>query len=266
MLEGHFIPSAEGCLFVTQFGEISSDTAILCLPSITEELNLSRAVVAKQAQLFAKNNLPCFVLDYYGTGDSEGEFEQANGDIWLDNILDIGQWLTEQGIEKIILFGVRFGSLLILAHQNKLHQALPIVKQILWKPVTSGKQFAGQFIRIKQANSMMNKSSERINWRAQVLEGNDTEIAGYLLTKKMLLSMEALQLCKTFQPKSELHWFDLSSKEPTPLAQRLVSQWSENKAIIHCFDCPSFWQVPEVFSLPELEQLTLDVAMDKGPL
>ncbi|MCW9008169.1 MAG: hypothetical protein OQK02_09550, partial [Marinobacter sp.] len=70
MLTGHFISSEQGNIFLTQFGEILGNTAILCLPSITEEMNLARAVVAKQAQGFATQGVPCFVLDYYGTGDS----------------------------------------------------------------------------------------------------------------------------------------------------------------------------------------------------
>jgi len=262
MLAGHFISSPQGQLFITQFGDVSDDTAILCLPSITEEMNLARAVVAKQAQHFANADIPCFILDYYGTGDSEGEFEQANADIWLENILAAGEFIQKQGITKIILWGIRFGALLVLSHQEKLHQQLPIIQQILWKPVTSGKLFAGQFLRIKQANAMMNSASnnatgEKVNWREQVLAGNDVEVAGYLLTKTMLQSMESLQISKDFQPLSTFNWFELAAKEPTPLTKRLSASWDDTMAKVHCFDCPPFWQVPEVFSLPELEQLTV---------
>lgn len=263
MLAGHFISSPHGQLFITQFGEVTGGTAILCLPSITEEMNLSRAVVAKQAQRFANENLPCFVLDYYGTGDSEGEFEQANTDIWLENILTAGEFMQQQGITKIILWGIRFGALLVLTHQEKLHQQLPISKQILWKPVTNGKLFAGQFLRIKQANAMMNAASskekgDKVNWREHVFAGNNVEVAGYLLTKAMLQSMELLQINKEFQPLSPLEWFELAAKEPTPLTKRLSAQWDDEIAKVHCFDCPPFWQVPEVFSLTKLEQLTVN--------
>jgi len=266
MLSGHFIPSPEGKLFVTQFGELGSDTAILCLPSIIEELNLARAVVAKQAQMFAQHNIPCFVLDYFGTGDSEGEFEQADCDLWLENVLTAGEWLKQQGFSKIILFGVRFGGLLMMAHQESLHQRLPIVKQILWKPVTNGKQFAGQFLRIKQANSMMNQSSAKINWRQHILDGNNTEVAGYLVTPKMLATMELLKLQDNMQPASSVIWFELAAKEPTPLTQRIIANWSENSVSVYCVKTPPFWQVPEVFSLPELCQLNLILLTEQASL
>lgn len=263
MLAGHFISSSQGKLFITQFGEVSGDTAVFCLPSITEEMNLARAVVAKQAQHFASENLPCFILDYYGTGDSEGEFEQANADIWLENILAAGDFIQQQGITKIILWGIRFGALLVLSHQEKLHQKLPIIQQILWKPVTNGKLFAGQLLRIKQANAMMSKASskeagDKVNWRDHVLAGNYVEVAGYLLTKAMLQSMESLQISKDFQPLSTLGWFELAAKEPTPLTKRLSAPWDDVMANVHCYDCPPFWQVPEIFALPELEQLTVN--------
>ncbi len=263
MLTGHFINTEQGNIFLTQFGEVTSDTAILCLPSITEEMNLARAVVAKQAQHFASEAFPCFVLDYYGTGDSEGEFEQANADIWLENIIATGEFMKQQGVTNIILWGIRFGALLILSHQEKLHQQLPIIKQVLWKPVTNGKLFLGQFLRIKQANALMNKTSnkaadDKINWREHTLAGNDVEVAGYLLTKAMLQSIESLQISKDFQPLSSLHWFELAVKEPSPLTKRLFESWDETITKLHCFDCPPFWQVPEMFSLPELELFTVN--------
>lgn len=268
MLSGHFITSPLGQLFVTQFGEITGDTAILCLPSIVEEMNLSRAVVAKQAQRFSQQGLPCFILDYFGTGDSEGEFEQANADIWLENIFVLGAYMQQQGISKIILWGIRFGALLALTHQEELHQKLPIIKQLLWKPVTNGKLFVGQFLRIKQTNAMMtssssNKVGEKINWREHVLADNNVEVAGYLLTKSMLQSIELLQISKGLQPLSKLHWFDLAAREPTPLTDRFTALWNDTVVKVHCLDCPPFWQVPEVFYLPELELLTINATYEK---
>ncbi|KGJ95947.1 hypothetical protein [Thalassotalea sp. ND16A] len=256
MLEGHFIPSKQGKLFVSQFGKSNSDAAILCLPAITEELNLSRAVVAKQAQNFAQHGLPCFVLDYFGTGDSEGELEQADCDLWLENVLTAGEWLKQQGISKIILWGVRFGALLILAHQKKLHQALPINKQLLWKPVTNGKQFARQLLRIKQAASIIHSSAKNTDWRQRILAGHNTEIAGYNITSRMLTSLEMLQIDDDMRPASPIIWIELATNELSPVTKNLCAKWPQGSVSVHCFESPPFWQVPDVFSLPELYELT----------
>lgn len=257
MLKGHFVPSSKGNVFVTQFGNVKNDVAILCLPSITEELNLSRAVVAKTA-IELSTKIPVFILDYFGTGDSHGEFEQATTDIWLDDIVEICRWLKSQGINNIIIWGVRFGALLALHAQNRIQEELSLVQFIFWKPVTNGKQFAGQFLRIKQANAMMN-SGEKINWRKHILDGSDTEVAGYILNSKMLTSLEALQFTPKDAPVVPVTWFELAAHELTPSTKRIIGQWPENLIKTHTVECPMFWQVPEVFALPHLSEQTCKV-------
>ncbi len=252
MLQGHFVNSTKGKVFITQFGDLQGDTAILCLSSITEELNLARAVVAKQAKAFADNGLPCFILDYYGTGDSEGEFEQADTRIWQEDVVNACQWLTEQGVEKIILWGVRFGALLMFSQQAVLHQKFNIQAQLLWKPVTNGKIFAGQFLRIKQANNMMNNPAEKINWRQHILDGNETEVAGYRLNTAMLASIESLVIEPSFRPASLTHWFELASEKITPATERFCQSFDPAFINIQAFSCSPFWQVPEIFNVPDL--------------
>lgn len=262
-LKGHFIPSGLNNIFITQIGEVSGDTAILCLPSITEELNLARAVCARQMHAFAHHNLPAFILDYQGTGDSEGDFEQVNVETWLNDILTAGAWLKELGINNIILFGIRFGALLALHFQHELHNKLPIKQQIFWKPVINGKQFFGQFIRIKQASEMMKNNAEKIDWRQKVLQGNDIEVAGYTLNENLLKSAELCQVAKPFLPSSPIHWFEFGTASVPIVITNLISQDPSQLIQLHHVQCPPFWQVPEVFDCPELIDLTLSV-MQKG--
>ena len=267
MLTGHFIPSSQGDVFVTQFGNnsqiaqntsIDHNVAILCLPSITEELNLSRAVVGKTAQMLSKKT-PVFILDYFGTGDSCGEFEQATTAIWLDDIHTVCSWLKSQGFKKVIVWGIRFGALLALHAQSRIEQQLTLLQFVFWKPVTLGKQFAGQFLRIKQANAMMSKEDAKINWRQEILEGIETEVAGYKLNAAMLTSLEILQITPEVTPKAPVAWFELAAKDLTPITKKIIAQWPENKVTAQSIECPMFWQVPEVFSLPELSELTCKV-------
>ena len=256
-ISGHFIPSIKGNVLLTQFGELSK-TAILCLPSFAEELNLSRAVVAKQAQHFTVHQLPVVMLDYRGTGDSQGEFNDVAPDDWLEDILATGSWMREQGVEKIILWGIRFGSLLSMVHQDKLLSELPIVAQMHWKPVTNGKMFANQFIRIKQANTMMNATNEeKINWREHILAGNPTEIAGYLMTAAMLTGLDQLKVPADFIPKVPFLWLELAATSATPAVTRFTNSWGEDRVTLVCQGSPAFWQVPEVFDLPEIYSISL---------
>ena len=252
-IQGHFIQSVLGRVFVTQFGDQKSDTAVLCLPSVVEELNLARAVLAKQCQAFSRQGVDSFIMDYFGTGDSEGEFEQASADDWLNDVITVGQWLVAQGYQKLIIIGVRVGALLLAANQALLHQQLPIVGQILWKPITSGKLFVSQLLRIKQANQMMANTSEKVNWRNEILAGNSTEIAGYLVTRTFIEQLETLAIEPKSPWLSQTHWLELAATDLTPATKRFTNGQSSIQT--HTLATPAFWQVPEVFDLPELTTL-----------
>lgn len=263
-ITGHFIEASLGRVFVTEFCETAQenhDVAVLCLPSITEELNFSRAVLAKQCQLLAGHGVPSFIMDYYGSGDSEGEFEQANAQDWLNDVIEVGKWLVARGFKRIILLGVRVGALLLGANQERLHKALPVIAHILWKPLTSGKLFVSQFIRIKQANQMMaqstEKSGEKVNWRNEILAGNDTEIAGYLVSKNFIEQLEALSFSPSMTWQAPTYWLELASADITPATKRFTEH-AENVEV-HTLATPAFWQVPEIFELPALAELGLAI-------
>lgn len=257
MIAGHFISSPKGKIFVTQTGDLPAKTAILCLPPLFEELNLSRAVMAKQAHYFATNGLPCFVLDYLGTGDSEGELQQFTPEDWLQNVIDIGQWILSQDVEELIIWGVRFGGLLALHYQQSLHQALPIKRQLLWKPILKGKSYMNQFIRLKQANSMMTGDAPKTNWRQQIADGNATEIAGYEITSKLLTSLDSLEPLAEQLPCSRISWMELAATKLTPVISKFTADWPDDLITIHCLENPAFWQIPEIFALQQHYQINL---------
>jgi exosortase A-associated hydrolase 2 len=255
-LTGKYISSSGSNILLVQHGQIS-DTAILFLPSFGEELNLSRAVVTKQAHYFAQQGLATICVDYRGTGDSELEFDQVTCDDWLQDIISAGQWMQQQGVKRIVLWGIRFGSLLGMANQQTLLSSLPIFAQIHWKPVTNGKQFASQFLRIKQANNMMTKGAEKTNWREHIMAGNPVEVAGYSLTSDMLQSLDKLILSTDFKPATPFAWMELGATKITPAIARYTDNWDEERFRILLTDTTAFWQIPEVFDLPELYPASL---------
>jgi exosortase A-associated hydrolase 2 len=263
-LEGHFLPCEQGNIFITQFSVMLGDTAILCLPPLFEELNLSRAVIAKQAQRFSAHNLPCFVMDYFGTGDSEGELEQANIDIWLQNIVTTSKWLEQRGVKNIIIWGVRFGSLLVLAYQQLIVGQLPITYQLHWKPILNGRQYLAQFLRIKQTKDMLQsqhisfsgENSSKENWRERILLGETIEVAGYKVSTDLFVQVEQLSVNQKLQTLSPILWCELASNKPSPVLEKLLLGIDSSQISLHCVPSQSFWQTPEVFDVPELVSTT----------
>lgn len=248
MIYAHFIPSDSGNIFVAQLQRAaSSKAAILVVPPLFEELNLSAAVVSKTLQELPVSS---YRFDYLGTGDSEKELTEVNTDNWLRNIIDTGQWLVKEcGVEDIILLGVRFGALLQLANQQVLHDALPIRRQIVWKPITKGKILINQLMRLKHTNHTL-AGGEKVEWRERIRLGETIEVAGYPLTESLLTSIETLNIESTDTLCSPLHWLELGTVALSPAIAKF--QTALPNAQFKAVKCTSFWQTPELFEEPAL--------------
>ncbi|MCW8886364.1 MAG: alpha/beta hydrolase, partial [Motiliproteus sp.] len=114
--QGQFIEGAKGKLYLGCYGCWPAEKVIVLLPAFGEEMNLSRAVCTRQAYAFNSIGYSVVSLDYYGTGDSEGEFQDANADIWREDIRILLEWIGSQTQSKPILWGVRFGALLAASY------------------------------------------------------------------------------------------------------------------------------------------------------
>jgi exosortase A-associated hydrolase 2 len=243
-LKGHFISTQSGRLFVCQTGKPLNETGILCLPPVMEEMNLSRAVIAKQCQHLAAHHYPCFTLDYFGCGDSEGEFEQADSNIWMDNIISAVQWLKEQGINKVVIFAYRCSALVLSSVQDRLRKTNNIIGQIFFKPILQGKAFINQLTRLSAVSSALSKGA--------TLDSH--EVGGYRMKTAFRDSIASLSII----PQELLFPTivnELASQRVSPAIASLVEK--NSFVSVQLLDCPAFWQVPEIFELDDLNQQSL---------
>jgi len=249
-LQGHFLDSEHGKLFITQTGEIKGHTAVLCLPPIMDEMNMSRAVIAKQCQYLSEQGYPSFVLDYFGCGDSEGEFEQVNCSIWLENIVTVSDWLEQQGINRLIIFAYRFSALLVGASQDYLLKNTNLKAQVFFKPVHEGKTYLNQLLRLKKANTLLTKANA-----PAISESMENEIAGYIFSANLIESIELLNL-KPSSISVPTTCVELASSRVSLPTQKFVNA---NESLVNAdyLACPAFWQVPEIFDVPSLNDLSL---------
>lgn len=253
MIKGHFIESAQHRLFVTQYGESNKQKNVLLLPSMFEEMNLCRAILAKQANFLTQRGYCVYALDYAGTGDSEGDINQVTAMDWQRNIIDAVSWLKAQGVSTLSIWGVRFGGLMAFQSVAAIQTLLPVDSILLWKPVTKGKQFMTQFLRLKQANSMM-QGQEKVNWRQHILDGSETEVAGYPINASLLSSIDEIEIPKQLTFTAPIRWMELSASKITPAISMQTKLWPQQQYQIDCFEGSAFWQIPEIFAQPELSQ------------
>src|SRR5688572_7026689 len=128
--------------------------AVLFVHPFAEEMNRCRRMAALQARAFAEAGWTVLQMDLFGCGDSAGDFSAASWQAWLDDVVDAAAWLRENSGERLVIWGLRAGCLLAAQAARRIEPAADLV---LWQPVSSGKQFLQQFLRLKLAAQLMSK-------------------------------------------------------------------------------------------------------------
>lgn len=217
---------------------------------------MSRAIVTAQSRAFVERGEAVVCLDYFGTGDSEGELDQTHADLWMHDIGDILAWIRDQGAASISLWGLRFGGLLAMQFVAD-NPDVSVERMLLWKPVINGKVLMGQFFRLKQVSESM-KGGNKINWMARVVEGETVEIAGYPISTPMLQSVTAMTLKGlTIEPPPVTIWLEVAAQKIAASVDALRPLWQDHKLTVQPVTAPAFWQNPDCYQAPELLQQTL---------
>ncbi len=226
---------------------------ILFIPPFAEELNRSRHMVNRQARRFVKAGYGVLILDLFGTGDSEGGFGETSIEIWQKDILAAINWLNEQSDVRPILWAMRSGALLVADLIQKYPE---LTKQlVLWSPVTNGKKFISQFMRIKLAAGVTSKThgqqaTLKDLW-AMLDSGTALEIAGYSLSPELAHGMAGLDLNNVKLPQSiSVKWIEISLGDPaspSPASQKIIKYWMNDNvdvssSVVNDF---AFWTLQE---------------------
>ena len=109
---------------------------VLCYPVAGEYLRAHRAF-RQLTNLLVRGGIHVLRFDYFGTGDSAGDAEDATVEGWLE---DVGTAVTElkdsTGLDRVWLAGLRVGATLsALASQDRQD----VAGLVLWDPIASGR-------------------------------------------------------------------------------------------------------------------------------
>jgi len=235
---------------------------VLHVPAFGEEMNKSRPMVQQCANKLAKQGFIVVRPDLYGTGDSAGEFVDANWQIWQDDLEYIIVWMQSCGARDLILWGLRLGCL--MATQLVFSSAIPVRQLLLWHPAHDGHQIMNQFLRLRVASSMMSDKPETVkSLRAELNKTGSVQVAGYQLSKALYTQITEQNLRTLVPPESvNVDWFELVSNEETPFnqaGQAIVSKWQEQAVTLraHRVVGTQFWTTQEVSYAPNLTEATV---------
>lgn len=261
MLAPFFLDSGPGrvlCSLSRPDGPIAGRPGLVFLPPFAEEMNKSRHVLAQLAHRLAESGVATLLPDLHGTGDSHGDFGDADWTLWRGNVIDAGQWLLDAGCRPLLLGGLRLGATLAL-------DVLPAMPQrprslILWQPVPTGRAALTQFLRLRAAGSLAAGGERETvgGLRERLAAGEAVEVAGYTLSPALYAAIEALDLAERPPvPDVDVDWLEVVSSaagEPSAAARRLAAAWAERGVDVtpQAVAGDSFWATQELAEAPAL--------------
>ena len=250
-LNPRYVPGTRGNLFVVEFvpGE-NSKGLVVFLPPIGEEMNRCRKLMSDQARTLARNGYQCWVLDYFGTGDSEGAFDEAEWATWLADIECVLEGAPSD--LPIILWGIRAGALVALEYMAANAQR-NLDKAILFQPVASGSKYVTQMLRQRSAYLVSNELPQEsaADMKARIEEGQSLEIGGYIYGGSLLQSLRKISIDKiNHRGGCELVWMEnVAAMEDTitPAGAKAVAtlEAAGFSVAVKPFCDPPIWQLHE---------------------
>ncbi len=131
-----------------------------------------KRIFVEAARVFAEEGIDAFRFDFFGSGDSEGEFADSSMTINLANLNDAFVWVRDKGYEAIAVLGLSMGgATAVLAAAQ-----LPIHAVVTWSAVPDMKKLF---------------SSLMPNWQNQADSTQILEYEGWLIKQNFWL--DALQ-------------------------------------------------------------------------
>ncbi len=261
-----FLAGPAGDLFALYYPPVAPRQTrrdVIIVPPFAEEMNKSRRMLALQARALNRLGYGVLLFDFYGTGDSQGDFSQATVDIWRGDLRAVLAWLRQQGTERISLLALRFGALLTSDFVHTAGASLEAI--VLWQPVISGEGMMTQFLRLRVAAGITGSNADKESTqglRARLAQGEAIEVAGYTLAPALAAAIDAIRID---MPKAlgsmPVRWWDLApeiGRALSPASQRVTEEWHSRRIDVHAsvVQGEPFWSTPEITLAPDLLQVT----------
>ncbi len=268
-VEPAYIEGDKGLLFSLHYRPDnleSNSECFIVVQSFAEEMNRCRYMCTMLAQLLASNNIGYLSVDSYGTGDSAGDFIDADWEQGCRDLLTAVSYAEKLGYSKISLISVRLGALQAMQVVSSIKK---LNRLIFWQPVINGQVALRQFLRIKIAASIGRSENPGTidEFNASIERGESLEVAGYDIAPKLYKGIKSA----CFDDFIDFHsvpvaWFTTltSVDRKTPGAEmNMIDKWKQRGANIdhRIIIGPSYWQVHERTLVPELVSSTIDYVL-----
>jgi len=131
---------------------------------------------AREIQIQGHNALR---FDFYGSGDSEGDFADTRISTNIQNLHDVIQWAREQGFEHIAILGISMGAATAILTVT----TEPVDVLILWSSVPSTKDLIFQHVGVSQHDVAEKSIYEYDGW--EIKKEFATDALGFDIQKEL---------------------------------------------------------------------------------
>jgi alpha/beta superfamily hydrolase len=181
---GYFVRDNKHLFFASYCPVASSETGIVMVSPFGEEKVRTLRIYVSLSRALARLGITVINFDFFGDGDSEGNFEDA---LFEDRIKDVesavGYLKEKYSIKKVGLLGLRWGgTIAALASRGISPEFL-----ILWEPVIDSKKYFMDHLRSNIASQMIAMGKITKNREALVKEleaGSSVPVEGYQISGK----------------------------------------------------------------------------------
>jgi alpha/beta superfamily hydrolase len=177
-----------GCHHLPQKLQNKTYAIVLCYP-IGQEYIRSHRAFYQLAVYLSRAGFHVLRFDYFGCGDSEGDFEDGSLLQWTNDIqTGIAEIQKRSGLTDVCLIGLRIGATLALKAVADCHH---IKSLILWEPVFDGKLFLKEMAKTQR--DFLNQLPGRKKWEFTWSRMPD-EVLGFSMTPQLKQDLEMIRL------------------------------------------------------------------------
>jgi pimeloyl-ACP methyl ester carboxylesterase len=191
----YFGPSRElfGCLHAPRGTPRPGSGVVVCPAAGPEYIRCHRSLRVLAAML-ARAGYPVLRFDYFATGDSLGEGEEATLARWQRDVNDAVRFMRGRyRTSRLTLLGIRMGAALAVRH---LAERGGVDRLVLWDPIVDGRRFVEELQQITAKHEQW--LAERHGVRPPSLQADGPlDLFGFRYSSEMIDEMAAVDLLAT---------------------------------------------------------------------
>ena len=259
-LEALFVEGKTGRLFCIREQPAQPQAKIrniLIVPPFGEEMNTSRHFLTQIRRALCQQGYTVIQPDLYGTGDSEGLFEEATWNGWVGDLQCVFNLFCTSRRESATVVALRSGCLLaqdFIIAQNSLKDTLQVERLLYLCPEVSGFQVINTLIRMHVASQRISGApSDTAASLWQRFERKETQrLSGYDIGSSLALQMREKHLAANLPLSAhDQEWINLGSGSEMAEA---TAEWRE-----HTIASKRFWLShdiePDIQTIKEVVEL-----------